>query len=197
MAQKTSVQELLFITGSWTALVDAMVLVSTAICVKDVANAIWPIICQLLSQVVGEIVVMPTSARLVTLVRLEFIPAAAQSALVPRLIMGNLANTVVIPADLIKPAQAHGIQCLQRLRLFPKIYSLPKVHLLWKVWLSLRIVSSSWKILSLHAVGLNAHVLLLTMVNLANTAVTLAELLKLANRNGINGLQNLHSAVFP
>ena len=118
MAQKISVQGLIFITGSWTALVDAMVLVSTAICVKNVANVSWPIICQLLSQVVGDIVAMPTSVRRVTLVRLKFIPAAAQSALVPRLIMGNLASTVVILAGLVGPAQAHGIQCLQSLRLF-------------------------------------------------------------------------------
>ena len=114
-----------FITGSWTALVDSqMDLVQIVTNVKDAVGVNHPLICQLLSPVVGEIVVMPISVKLVILVRLELIPAAAQSALVPRLIMGNLASTVVIPAGLVGPAQAHGIQCLQSLRLFQKNYNL-------------------------------------------------------------------------
>ena len=197
-----------FITGLWTAPVDFQmdpVLIVTN--VKDAVNVEQPLICQLLFPVVGVIVVMPTSVKLVTLVRLDFIHAAVQSALVPHPIMGNLTNTVVIPADLIRPVQSRGIQCLQSLQLFSEIYKLPTVYLIWNahvliltmmnLWLSLHIASSSWKILSLRAVGLSAHVLLLTMANLANTAVTRAGLLKLVMKNGINGPQNLHSAASP
>ena len=116
MVQMISSLDQTSMTGLWTALVELqMDLVLTATNVKDAVNVEQPLICQLLSPVVGEIVVMPISVKLAILVRLEFIPVAAQSALVPHLIMGNLANTVVIPAGLRRPAQAHGIQYLQSL----------------------------------------------------------------------------------
>ena len=89
----------------------------TAACVKVAVSAPWRS-CQVLSQVVGEVVVMLTLEKPAILDRLRPILAVDQSARVPHLSMVHPVNIAVIHAGLEKLALVNGTQRHQDLLLF-------------------------------------------------------------------------------
>ena len=91
--------------------------VPTAAYVKVAVSAPWGS-CQVLSQVVGEVVVMLTLEKPAILDRLRSIPAVDQSARVPHLSMVHPVNIAVIHAGLEKRALVNGTQRRQGLLLF-------------------------------------------------------------------------------
>ena len=89
----------------------------TAVCVKVAVSAPWRS-CQVLSQVVGEVVVMLTLEKPAILDRLRPILAVDQSARVPHLSMVHPVSIAVIHAGLEKRALLNGTRRRQGLLLF-------------------------------------------------------------------------------